>query len=154
VQEGARIVAQAPLSTSPKLAGGFFVRPTLFADVHRDMRIAREEIFGPVVCAIPFGTEAEAISIANDTNFGLVGAVFTADSERQIRVGRAISAGIIFINNYSRNFMGSPFGGTKHSGYGREHAIDTLKEFAYTKTLRLPSGVGTIPRWAGVADVF
>ncbi|GAA5044692.1 acyl-CoA reductase-like NAD-dependent aldehyde dehydrogenase [Thermocatellispora tengchongensis] len=148
VAEGATIAAQAELPGDPRLAGGHYVRPTLFTGVTPDMRIAREEIFGPVVCLIPFQDEAEAVRIANDTDFGLVAGVFTADSERAMRVSRAIRAGMVFVNHYNRAFTGTPFGGVGHSGYGREHALETLHEFGYSKSLRLPSGTGPIPRWA------
>jgi len=155
VAEGARIAAQAPLPKAPELSGGYFVAPTLFRDVTPAMRIAREEIFGPVVCLIPFDDEEEAIQIANGTEFGLLAAVFTADAERQIRVSRAISASVVFINHYSRvGMFGTPFGGTKHSGYGRLHAQQTLGEFGYSKSLRLPSGSGQVPRLPFASHVF
>jgi acyl-CoA reductase-like NAD-dependent aldehyde dehydrogenase len=155
VREGATVAAQAPLPDAPELADGYYVPPTLFTKVNRGMRIAREEIFGPVVCLIPFDDEQEAISIANDTDFGLLAAVFTADAERQLRVSRAISAGIVFINHYSRvGFLGTPYGGTKHSGFGRLHAQETLREFGYSKSLRLPSGVGQIPGLPFASEAF
>ncbi|MET8828058.1 aldehyde dehydrogenase family protein [Streptomyces sp. NPDC004610] len=154
VEEGAEIAAQAPLPTDPDLKGGFYVPPTLLTGVRPDMRVAKEEIFGPVVCVIPFDDEAEAVEIANGTDFGLVASVYTADSGRALRVGRAIEAGVVFVNNYNRAMMGTPFGGTKHSGYGREHAAETLREFSYSKTVRLPSGTRPIPRWSAVADVL
>jgi acyl-CoA reductase-like NAD-dependent aldehyde dehydrogenase len=143
--EGAVIVAQAALPSAPELADGYFVPPTLFTGVTRNMRIANEEIFGPVVSLMRFDDEDEAVSIANGTEFGLVGAVFTANTERLIRVAKAISASVVFLNHYSRaGLFGTPFGGTKHSGYGRLHAQQTLGEFGYTKSLRLPTGVEPI----------
>ncbi|WP_116201328.1 aldehyde dehydrogenase family protein [Amycolatopsis circi] len=153
VAEGARIAAQADLPADPALAGGYYVRPTLFTGVTRDMRIANEEIFGPVVALIPFRDEAEAVSIANGTEFGLVAGVFTADSGRALRVSRAIRAGMVFVNHYHRAFTGTPFGGVGASGYGREHALETLHEFGYSKSLRLPSGVAEIPRWSPSLEV-
>ncbi|MFC8518184.1 aldehyde dehydrogenase family protein [Streptomyces sp. NPDC057257] len=144
-REGAVIAAQAALPSAPELAGGYFAPPTLFTGVTRDMRIANEEIFGPVVSLIRFDDEDEAVSIANGTDFGLVGAVFTANAERLVRVAKAISASVMFLNHYSRaGLFGTPFGGTKHSGYGRLHAQQTLTEFAHTKTLRLPTGTEPI----------
>jgi acyl-CoA reductase-like NAD-dependent aldehyde dehydrogenase len=148
VKEGATIAAQAPLPDDPELADGFYVAPTLFTGVHPDMRIAQEEIFGPVVTLIPFHDEAEAISIANGTEFGLVAAVFTRDSERALRVSRALHTGVVFVNSYNRNFNGMPFGGVGASGYGRETAQETLSEYGYSKTIRLPSGTAASPRWA------
>jgi betaine-aldehyde dehydrogenase len=153
-KEGATIAAQAALPDDPALADGFYVAPTLFTDVTPQMRIAKEEIFGPVAVVIAFRDEAEAIEIANNTDFGLVATVFTRDSERSLRVGRAIEAGIVFVNGFSRNIFGIPFGGTKHSGYGRETAAETLREFGYAQTLRLRTGIGTIPRWFAVDDVL
>jgi betaine-aldehyde dehydrogenase len=147
VAEGATVAAQADLPDDPRLAGGHFVRPTLFTGVTPAMRIAREEIFGPVACLIPFEDEEEALRIANDSEFGLVAGVFTADMERAMRVGRAVRAGMVFVNNYNRAFTGTPFGGVGHSGYGREHALETLREFGHSKSLRLPSGSGPVPRW-------
>jgi acyl-CoA reductase-like NAD-dependent aldehyde dehydrogenase len=117
------------------------------------MRIANEEIFGPVTAVIPFASEAEAVSIANSTEFGLVAAIFSRDSERVLRVSRAVRAGQIYINNYNRAFIGTPFGGVGASGYGREHAIETLHQFGYSKSLRMPSGLSPIPRWAPSVEV-
>jgi acyl-CoA reductase-like NAD-dependent aldehyde dehydrogenase len=153
-EEGARLVAQAPLPEDERLRDGYWVAPTLFADVTPDMRIAREEIFGPVTCVMPFDDIEEAIRVANDSEYGLVAGVYTRDTSRALHIGRRISAGVIFVNNYNRALLGTPFGGTKQSGYGREHAIETLREFGYTKTFRLPSGHGEIPRWSGVGRCF
>ena len=153
-EEGAVVAAQAPLPEEPALADGFWVPPTLFTGVRPDMRIAREEIFGPVVVAIPFEDEDDAVRIANGTDFGLVSSVFTSDIARAMRVSSRIEAGAVFINNYDRALSGSPFGGTKHSGYGREHTPDTLNEYGYTRTVRLPSGQRPLPLWPAVADVL
>jgi betaine-aldehyde dehydrogenase len=120
--EGAHIAAQAPLPSDPRLANGFYVPPTLLTDVAPDMRVATEEIFGPVVALIPFSDEDEAVRIANGTEFGLVAGVFTRDSDRVMRVSRQINAGTVFVNNYFRVAVGSGFGGIGHSGFGREHA--------------------------------
>jgi acyl-CoA reductase-like NAD-dependent aldehyde dehydrogenase len=153
-QEGARVAAQAGLPTDPELANGFFVPPTLLVDVTPLMRIAREEIFGPVVSVIPFDDEAEAITIANGTDFGLVASVYTGDHARGVRVGRQLDAGVVMVNHYNRAGFGLPFGGIKHSGYGREHTLETLREWTYTKTLRLPYGEGAIPEWNAISEVF
>lgn len=153
VEEGATIAAQAPLPTDPDLADGFYVPPTLFTGVTPGMRIAQEEIFGPVVCVIPFRDEAEAVRIANGTEFGLVAGVFTRDSERAMRVSRELRAGIVFVNHYNRSFTGTPFGGVGASGYGREHALETLQEYSFARSLRLPSGREEIPRWAPSLEI-
>jgi acyl-CoA reductase-like NAD-dependent aldehyde dehydrogenase len=154
LDEGATLAAQAPLPDDPELANGFWVAPTLFTDVRRDMRIATEEIFGPVVSVTRFSDEDEAVAITNESEYGLTSAVYTADAPRGFRVARRIDVGMVFINNYFRGTGGTPFGGTKHSGYGREHAIATLREYTYTKIVRFPSGIGTIPAWRALGDVF
>jgi acyl-CoA reductase-like NAD-dependent aldehyde dehydrogenase len=154
--EGATVAAQAPLPEDHRLAGGYYVAPTVFTGVTPEMRIAQEEIFGPVACLIPFEDEKEAISIANGTEFGLVASVFTRDSERQIRVGRAIRASIVFVNSYSRAALGTPFGGggSTRSGFGRESAAETLGEYGASKSLRLPTGVGETARWSVPGELF
>lgn len=147
-QEGATLARQLPTPSDPKLQNGYFVGPTLFTDVRRDMRIAREEIFGPVTCIMPFRGEEEAISIANDTDFGLIAVVFTESHTRAMRVTRALDTGCVYINNFYR--LGAqcvPFGGNKASGYGRERCAETLHEFSRPKTVRIPSGLGDIPVW-------
>jgi acyl-CoA reductase-like NAD-dependent aldehyde dehydrogenase len=154
IDEGATLAAQAALPADPELKDGFWVAPTLFADVTRTMRIVREEIFGPVVTVTRFSDEDEAVSIVNESQYGLTTAVYSADTTRAFRVARRVDVGMVFINNYFRGVIGTPFGGTKHSGYGREHAIETLREFGYTKMVRFPSGLGTIPSWRAVGDVF
>lgn len=153
-KEGAKIAAQAPLPQEPRLRNGYFVPPTLFTGVRPEMRIAREEIFGPVTCVIPFENYEEAIAIANGTAFGLVAAVYSRDNELAMRASREIEAGIVFVNNFNRNILGTPFGGTKASGFGREHCIETLYEFGYRKAVRAPSGLGDIPRWFGADEVL
>ncbi|OBJ38401.1 aldehyde dehydrogenase [Mycobacterium colombiense] len=148
IEEGATLRARAALPHDPRLAAGHFVAPTLFTDVTPGMRIAQEEIFGPVTCLIAFANEEEAIRIANGTEFGLVAGVFTGDGERAIRVSRRVRAGVVLVNHYNRALIGTPFGGVGQSGYGREHALETLHEFGYSKSLRLPTGIASIPRWA------
>jgi acyl-CoA reductase-like NAD-dependent aldehyde dehydrogenase len=115
------------------------------------MRVAREEIFGPVVSVIRFADEDEAVRIANGTPFGLVASVFTQDSDRALRVSRQIRAGAVFVNNYHRISIGTGFGGVGHSGYGREHAQETLAEYGYSKTIRLPVRRDELSYWAGAA---
>ena len=154
VAEGARIAAQAPLPSDPRLANGFYVPPTLLTDVTPDMRVATEEIFGPVVTLIPFSGEDEAVRIANGTQFGLVAAVFTQDSDRVMRVSRQIRAGTVFVNNYVRVAVGTGFGGIGHSGFGREHAQETLAEYGYHKTVRLAHRRDELPHWAAADRVL
>jgi acyl-CoA reductase-like NAD-dependent aldehyde dehydrogenase len=154
VDEGATLAAQAPLPEDPELANGFWVAPTLFTEVTPEMRIATEEIFGPVVTVTRFSDEDDAVAISNASEYGLTSAVYTADATRGFRVARRVEVGMVFLNNYFRGTGGTPFGGAKHSGYGREHAIETLREYSYTKIVRFPSGLGTIPAWRALDDIF
>jgi acyl-CoA reductase-like NAD-dependent aldehyde dehydrogenase len=153
VEEGARIATEAPIPDDPALRGGYWVPPTLFADVTPAMRIAREEIFGPVVSILSFRDEAEAIEIANGTEFGLMAAIFTSDAARQLRVARHLQAGIVHVNSYSRELGGTPFGGVGRSGYGREGSLGSLSAYGYVKTIRLPSGTGPIRRWTPAIEI-
>ena len=134
--EGAELVAggaEAPEGVPP---GGYYVRPTVFGKVKNSMTIAQEEIFGPVLAIIPYGSEDEAVSIANDTVYGLAGAVWSKDEARAQRVARRIRAGQIDINGGAFN-MNAPFGGFKQSGHGREAGLYGLEEFLEYKSLQL-----------------
>ncbi|MEP9378688.1 aldehyde dehydrogenase family protein [Aquabacter sp. CN5-332] len=154
LEEGATILAEADLPTDPALKDGYFVKPTLFAGMKPDMRIAQEEIFGPVTGLMRFETEEEAVEIANGTAFALVAGIYSRDAGRVNRVAREVEAGVVFINNFNRGGNGSPFGGTKASGYGRERAAMTLNEFTYVKALRVPTGFGPVPQWEALDDIF
>lgn len=116
---------------------GYFVKPTIFVDVDNDMRIAREEIFGPVLTMIPFESEEEAIAIANDTEYGLAAFVQTEDADKAMRVARQLKAGMVHINGAGMA-PGSPFGGYKKSGVGREGGTFGLEEFLEVKTITRP----------------
>lgn len=131
IAEGARLIAGG-LGKPEGFNQGWYARPTIFADVHNGMRIAREEIFGPVLVIIPFETEAEAIAIANDTDYGLAAYIQTGDLERAKRLSRALRAGTVTINGQSTNY-GSPFGGFKQSGNGREGGSFGLAEYLEVK---------------------
>jgi aldehyde dehydrogenase (NAD+) len=128
---GARLVAGGSRDTRGANAKGYFVRPTIFADVRNDMRIAQEEIFGSVLCVIPFTTEDEAVAIANDTTYGLAAGFWTRDVARVHRVAGRLEAGQVFVNKYGCYDFASPFGGFKQSGWGKEMAVHSLE--AYTK---------------------
>jgi acyl-CoA reductase-like NAD-dependent aldehyde dehydrogenase len=154
VREGATLAAQASVPSDPELAGGYWVAPTLFTDVTPSMTIAREEVFGPVTAVMRFSGEDEALAMANDTPYGLVAAVYTGDHGRARRMARRIDAGVVMINNYNRAYLGTPFGGFGDSGFGREHAIESLLEFTRTKNIREPSGLGEIPEWDAVGEIL
>jgi len=119
--------------------GPQFVEPTIFTGVKNAMRIAQEEIFGPVLCVIPFKDEDEAVAIGNDTRFGLAAGVWTQSLKRAMRVSEAIRAGTVYVNNYRATSFTSPFGGFKDSGIGRESGVDAVKEYLETKTVWLSS---------------
>src|ERR1700753_483564 len=128
--EGAKVEAQGLMPKGDDTKDGYFVPPTLFTNVKRTMRIAQEEMFGPVVTVMSFKTEEEAVEIVNEARYGLLCGVYSKDMELALRVGRNIQPGLLYINNYYRNIMGTPFGGVKETGYGREHCIDTLKDWS------------------------
>jgi acyl-CoA reductase-like NAD-dependent aldehyde dehydrogenase len=135
--EGARLVAGGGPAREGVLRDGLFVQPTIFADVHNDMRLAREEIFGPVLSVIPFDTEAEAIAIANDTNFGLASGIWTQSLNRMHRVSAALRTGMVWVNTYRAVAAQTPFGGVKDSGFGRERGQEGLMEFLTTKNVMI-----------------
>lgn len=151
--EGATIAFQGTLPSDPAFAGGAWVPPTVITGVTHGMRVAREEIFGPVVGVTRISSAREAIEIANDTPYGLVAGVFSSDTSQALAISRRLSASVVFVNNYHRAFFGTPFGGTRHSGYGREHAAETLAEYGYTKSYRMPNGMGPIPQWSGHGQI-
>jgi betaine-aldehyde dehydrogenase len=115
------------------LTQGYYVEPTIFADVPNTARIAREEIFGPVAAVIPFANEAEAVRIANDTNYGLAAAVWTRDIFKAFRVVKAVRAGIVWVNHMQPTYVEAPWGGYKQSGYGRELGPGGIEEYLETK---------------------
>jgi acyl-CoA reductase-like NAD-dependent aldehyde dehydrogenase len=131
VKAGATLAAGSAASSG----GGYFVSPTVLANVTNEMAVAKTEIFGPVVAAIPFDTEEEAIAIANDTEFGLAGAVWTNDVARAHRVAGAVNAGTFWINGYKTIHVASPFGGYGMSGYGRSSGVEALYEYTQTKSI-------------------
>ena len=131
IEEGANLIAGG-LGRPEGFDSGWYVRPTIFADANNTMRIAREEIFGPVLTIIPFETEEEAIAIANDTPYGLAAYVQTGDADRATRLSRALRAGAVHFNGGAYEY-GSPFGGYKASGNGREGGDMGLEDFLETK---------------------
>ncbi|GAB3626390.1 aldehyde dehydrogenase [Pandoraea terrae] len=120
---------------------GFYQAPTLLRDVPPEHRLAREEVFGPVLAAMPFADESEAVRLANGTLYGLVAGVWTRDGGRQLRMARAVRAGQVFINNYGAGGgVELPFGGMKHSGHGREKGFEALYGFTTLKTIAIRHG--------------
>ncbi len=136
IQEGAEVLAGGPEAPEGAPSGGYYVKPTVFGKVKNSMTIAQEEIFGPVLSIIPYKDEEDAIRIANDTPYGLAGAVWSKDEARAQRVARRIRAGQIDINGGAFN-MNAPFGGFKQSGHGREAGVYGLEEFLEYKALQL-----------------
>lgn len=144
-KEGATLVTGGERITEGDLGNGYFMQPTIFADVTNDMQIAQEEIFGPVVVIQKFHDEEEVVRLANDSIYGLGGGVFTRDLNRAIRVSRAIETGRIWINSYNNFPAGAPFGGYKQSGIGRETHKVILDHYTQMKNLLInlnekPSG--------------
>ena len=133
IDEGANLLAGG-LGKPEGHETGWFVKPTIFSDVSNDMRIAREEIFGPVLVIIPFEDEADAISIANDTPYGLAAFLQTGNAERAERVASKLRAGAVHVNGGGIEY-GTPFGGYKQSGNGREGGMMGLEDYLETKTL-------------------
>src|SRR3954454_5878489 len=131
--EGARLVAGGRRPTEPELQSGFFYRPTVFADVRPEMRIVRDEVFGPVLTIERFTTEDDAIALANDTTYGLAGAVWTADEARADRVASRLRHGTIWINDYNTYLPEAEWGGFKQSGIGRELGPSGLDEYREAK---------------------
>jgi betaine-aldehyde dehydrogenase len=132
-EEGARVVAGGCRPDQPELQKGFFYRPTVLDGCHAGMRVVREETFGPILTVERFGTEAEAIALANDTEYGLAGAVFTTDGARAHRVAAALRCGTVWINDYHPYIPGAEWGGMKRSGNGRELGLTGLAEYQEAK---------------------
>lgn len=149
-QEGARVVAggaDKPVGLPAHLRNGNFVRPTVFADVDNRMRIAQEEIFGPVACLIPFDDEDEGLRLANATRYGLASYIWTQDVGKVHRLARGIEAGMVFVNSQNVRDLRQPFGGVKESGTGREGGEYSFEVFAEIKNVCISMGSHHIPRW-------
>jgi acyl-CoA reductase-like NAD-dependent aldehyde dehydrogenase len=129
--EGANCVLGG--KSRPDLGAGLFVEPTIFTGVRNSMRIAQEEVFGPVLAVIPFADEAEAVAIGNDIAYGLAAAVWTQNLRRAMSMVEKLQAGTVWVNNYRATSFTSPFGGYKESGIGRESGTETIKEYLHTK---------------------
>ena len=139
-REGARLVTGGGV---PKhLKKGFYVEPTLFADVDPDATIAQEEIFGPVLCLIPFDDDDDAVRIANHSIYGLSGSVTSASEERALAVARRIRTGTLSVNGGMWFDVDTPFGGYRQSGVGRENGLMGFEEYLETKVIALPGKKG------------
>jgi acyl-CoA reductase-like NAD-dependent aldehyde dehydrogenase len=148
--EGARVAVGGARATKGDLAKGAYVEPTLLVDVTNDMRVAQEEIFGPVAVVIKFHDEAEVVAMANDSEYGLGGAVWTHDLSRAFRVARAVETGRMWVNTYNQLPEKAPFGGYKKSGIGRETYRTILDNYSEVKNIFIdlddvPSGFYPAP---------
>lgn len=135
--EGARLVTGGEPPKSAELSGGYFLPPTVFADVTPGMTIAREEIFGPVLAILSWKDEDDLFEAVNDVDYGLTAAVWTKDLNTALRASARIEAGYIWVNNVSRHFLGTPFGGFKQSGMGKEESLEELLEHTRVKTVNI-----------------
>jgi acyl-CoA reductase-like NAD-dependent aldehyde dehydrogenase len=133
--EGARCVAGGEAARRPECGRGSFIEPTIFADVNNRMRIAREEVFGPVLAAIRFKDLDEAVAIANDTPYGLAAGVWTQDMRRALLMSERLEAGTVWVNTYRAISFMSPFGGYKRSGLGRENGMEAVDAYLQTKSV-------------------
>jgi aldehyde dehydrogenase (NAD+) len=133
--EGAECVLGGEKASRPECGDGWFVEPTIFTGVRNDMRIAQEEVFGPVLSVIPFKDDDEAVEIANDVLYGLAAGVWTSSISRAIEIPKRLQAGTVWVNTYRAVSYMAPFGGYKRSGLGRESGQDAIKEYMQTKTV-------------------
>ena len=141
-EEGARCLLGGAAATGPGLIGGQFVQPTVFTDVTNGMRIAQEEVFGPVLSILGFEDEAEAVRIGNDIHFGLAAGVWTRDFGRGVRMSRALRVGMVWVNTYRAYSFVVPLGGMKRSGLGREGGTEAVNEYLETKSVMFSIAAG------------
>jgi betaine-aldehyde dehydrogenase len=135
--EGATLACGGERPNDPKLANGYFMPPTIFTQVNQSMRIANEEIFGPVLCVLPWTDEAAMLADVNAVEYGLSASIFTRDLTTAHRCASRVDAGYIWINTTGRHFLGAPFGGYKQSGQGREECFDELVGYTQQKNVHI-----------------
>jgi betaine-aldehyde dehydrogenase len=139
--EGARLACGGSAPAAAELSEGLFIRPTVFADVDPGSRLAQEEIFGPVMAVVPFRDYDEAVRIANGVGYGLTAAVFTSDLRLAHRFACDVEAGYVWVNDVSRHWLGTSFGGVKNSGVGREEDLEELGSYTQAKNVHVNYGV-------------
>jgi (Z)-2-((N-methylformamido)methylene)-5-hydroxybutyrolactone dehydrogenase len=144
-REGATCAFGGQPAKDAALADGWFIEPTVFTAVTPSMRIAQEEVFGPVLSVIPFDSDDEAIAIANGTLYGLAAGVWTADMPRSLKMAQALEAGTVWVNTYRVTSPLSPFGGVKRSGFGRESGLTAIREFVQEKSVWIETSGADIP---------
>jgi betaine-aldehyde dehydrogenase len=135
--EGARLICGGATPSDPRLRKGFYIEPTIFADVAPTMRIAREEIFGPVLAVAPWADDAAMLEQVNSVEYGLTCSIWTNDLTRAHRTAMEAEAGFVWINEVSKHFLGAPFGGWKQSGIGREECLGELISFTQEKNIHI-----------------
>ena len=138
--EGARLLCGGGRPADARLAGGFFIEPTVFVDVTPDMRIAREEIFGPVLSVLRWSDEAQMLAAVNAVDYGLTCSIWTNDLSTAHRAAAAVRVGYVWINEVGKHFLGAPFGGVKRSGFGREECLEELLSFTQQKNIHIKFG--------------
>jgi betaine-aldehyde dehydrogenase len=136
-QEGARLVHGGGPPADPTLRQGFFIEPTVFADVTPDMRIANEEIFGPVLAIMRWSDEAAMLDLVNNVDYGLTCSIWTNDLEKAHRTAQRVQAGFVWVNEVGKHFLGAPFGGVKQSGIGREECLGEMLSFTQEKNIHI-----------------
>jgi acyl-CoA reductase-like NAD-dependent aldehyde dehydrogenase len=136
-EQGAELAAGGHEATVEGLEGGFFLEPTVLSGVRNDMKAAQEEIFGPVLAVIPWETEEELLALANGVDYGLASGIWTSDTSKALRLADRLDAGTVWINTYGMFDVAVPFGGRKHSGFGKELGEEALEPYLHSKSVWL-----------------